>query len=140
MRALVLAFVLAACAQTPAPSPPQPDYLSGTAWQRVDDLDAMPHPARMQFEHGRASGYTGCNRWSSDAVRSGGDGLRFENITVTERACNGAGVQMATEHNFLNVIRNARRAHYDQAALVLFDSRDQQIARFETDAPIDSDE
>ena len=94
----------------------------------------------MQFEDGRASGYTGCNRWSSDAVQSGGDGLRFENITVTERACIGAGVQMATERNFLNVIRAARRAHYDQAALVLFDSRDQQIARFETDAPIDGDE
>lgn len=138
MRGLLLALALAACAQAPAPS--QPDYLRGTAWQRVDDLDAMPHPARMQFESGRASGYTGCNRWSSDAVQSGGDGLRFENITVTERACDGAGVQTATERNFLNVIRAARRAHYDQAALLLFDDRDQQIARFEADAPIDGDE
>ncbi len=138
MRALLLAVALAACAQTTTPAP-QEDYLAGTAWQRVDDLDAMPHPARMQFERGRASGYTGCNRWSSETVQSGGDELRFENITVTERACEGAGVQMATERNFLNVIRNTRRAHYDQSALVLFDARDQQIARFEADAPIEDE-
>jgi len=140
MRALFLALALAACAQTPAPTAPQEDYLAGTSWRRVDDLDANPHGALLGFEAGRASGYTGCNRWSSETVQSGGDGLRFQNITVTERACDGAGVQVATERNFLAAIRNTRRAHYDQSALVLFDARDQQIARFEADAPIDGDE
>lgn len=139
MRALFLALALAACAQSPTPTAPQEDYLAGTSWRRVDDLDANPHGALLAFERGRASGYTGCNRWSSETVQSGGDGLRFVNVTVTERACDGAGVQMATERNFLEVIRTTRRAHYDQSALVLFDARDEQIARFESDAPIESE-
>ena len=130
MRALVLAFALAACAQTMSPTPQQ-DYLAGTSWQRVDDENAMPHPATVAFASGRASGYTGCNRWSGDAVQSGGDELRFENVAVTEMAC-AAEVQMATERDFLAVINATRRAHYDDRALVLFDAQDKQIARFES--------
>lgn len=126
MRALVLALALAACAQAPA----QQDYLTGTSWQRVDDENAKPHPATLAFESGRASGYTGCNRWSGDAVQSGGDELRFENVAVTEMAC-AAEVQMATERSFLAVINTTRRAHYDDRALVLFDAQDNQIAQFE---------
>ncbi|ANP45594.1 hypothetical protein ATE48_06510 [Candidatus Viadribacter manganicus] len=134
MRAVLIAlFMLGACAQAPnePPSPtPAAIHLSGTKWVRVDDLNANPHGATMDFEANRASGYTGCNRWTSEVTQNG-EQLQFAMTAVTEMAC-GAEVQMATERSFLAVIDAARYAHYDRDALVLLDAEQNVIARFDS--------
>jgi heat shock protein HslJ len=136
MRALLVALaLLGACA---APAPPATDagqtiaHLSGTKWRRVDDTNANPHGATLDFDGNSASGYTGCNRWTA-TVTQNGEELRFSQVSATERACDGAGVQIDTERNFLAAIEATRYAHYDQEALVLLDARQQQVARFESE-------
>jgi heat shock protein HslJ len=91
----------------------------------------------MDFEGTRASGYTGCNRWTADVTQNG-EQLRFGMVAVTEMHC-GAGVQMATERSFLAVIEAARYAHYDRDALVLLDARQNVIAEFDTELPGESE-
>jgi heat shock protein HslJ len=134
MRALaaaLLGLALSACAaQTPTTGPNVPaSYLAGTSWRRVDDTNANPHGATIAFSADRASGYTGCNNWFA-SVTHDGEALRFGNVGTTRRACDGAGVQIDTERNFLAVIEATRYAHYDQDALVLLDENQQVIAEF----------
>lgn len=138
MRSALLALVfLAACAPTattpPTSTPTAAIHLSGTKWRRVDDTNANPHGATMDFDGNRASGYTGCNRWTADVTQNGEE-LRFGMVAVTEMHC-GAGVQMATEQAFLPVLEAARYAHYDRDALVLLDARQQVIAEFNSELP-----
>lgn len=137
MRSALLALmVLGACASStgePSPSAAAPTDLVGTKWRRVDDMNANPHGATLEFNSTGASGYTGCNRWSG-AVEQVGERLRFNSMSVTEMACD-AGVQMATERSFLAVIEAARYAHYDRDALVLLDANQHVIARFESELP-----
>jgi heat shock protein HslJ len=130
LAAVLLALALAACAQTPGSAPNTPaNYLAGTSWRRVDDTNANPHGATMAFTADRASGYTGCNNWFA-SVTHDGEALRFGSVGMTRRACDGAGVQIDTERNFLAVIEATRYAHYDQDALVLMDENQQVIAEF----------
>jgi heat shock protein HslJ len=135
--ALLALFVLAACAQTPTAAPGETPgasiHLSGTKWQRVDDLDANPHGATLEFDGARASGYTGCNRWFASVTQEG-EALRFGPVGTTRMAC-GAGVQTATERNFLPVLEATRYAHYDRETLVLLDARQNQIAQFVSTLP-----
>lgn len=140
--ALVALLLLTACAPTAttAPSGSTPTaaiHLSGTKWRRVDDTNANPHGATMDFDGNRASGHTGCNRWTADVTQNGED-LRFGMVAVTEMHC-GAGVQMATERSFLAVIEAARYAHYDRDALVLLDAGQQIIAEFNSELPGESE-
>lgn len=126
--AVLLALVVAACATPQAPAPTA-SYLAGTSWRRVDDLNANPHGATMAFTDRGASGDTGCNRWFT-SVTHNGEALRFGNIGTTRRAC-ASEVQAATERSFLDVLGATAYAHYDDAALVLLDAEQNQIARFE---------
>ncbi|MGQ0534001.1 MAG: META domain-containing protein [Caulobacteraceae bacterium] len=131
MRSVLLALVLlGACAQTPAAPPETPAaiLLSGTKWQRVDDENANPHGATLEFTERGASGHTGCNRWFT-AVTQDGEALSFGNIGMTRMACQ-TEIQAATERSFLAALRATRYAHYDQDALVLLDARRDQVARF----------
>lgn len=134
--ALFSLLLLGACAQTAADAPLTQQgathYLSGTKWLRMDDLDANPHGATLEFDGDRASGYTGCNRWTADVTEQG-EVLRFGMVAVTEMAY--APMQMATERNFLSVIDRARYAHFDQEALVLMDAQQNQIAQFNSTLP-----
>lgn len=141
MRALLVALTFLAACTTVAPeqpaNPTEPPsagavHLSGTKWRRVDDMDANPHGATLDFEGDRASGYTGCNRWFA-TVTQNGEELRFGAIGMTRMACDGAGVQVATERNFVAVLEATRYGHYDQDALVLLDENQQVIARFDSE-------
>jgi heat shock protein HslJ len=138
---LALAF-LAACATEPAPSAPPPgtatSYLAGTKWRRIDDENANPHGATLEFTERGASGDTSCNRWFSSATHEG-EALRFGNVGVTRRACQ-TGMQADTERNFLAVLRATRYAHYDRDALVLLDENQQVIARFDSEMPAEEDQ
>lgn len=137
MRALLVALALLGACAAPTPPPSgEPGvtiaHLSGTKWRRVDDTNANPHGATLDFDGNRASGYTGCNNWTA-TVTQNGEELRFSDVSATERACDGAGVQVDTERSFLAAIEATRYAHYDQDALVLLDARQQQVARFESE-------
>lgn len=128
-RSLLLAMLLAACAQTPAPAPgPATSYLAGTSWLRIDDENANPHGALLEFADDGASGYTGCNRWFA-SVTHNGEALRFGAIGMTRMACPTL-MQRDTERSFLAVLEATRYGHYDQDALVLLDAQQTVIARF----------
>jgi heat shock protein HslJ len=131
---LVGLALLAACAQTPPPVTGDLVHLSGTEWRRIDDENANPHGATLNFEGARASGYTGCNQWSA-TVTQNGEVLRFGAIGTTRRGCDGAGVQVATERSFVAVLEATRYAHYDRDALVLLDAQQSVIARFDRENP-----
>src|SRR5690242_1284903 len=138
MRALIpalFALALAACASPGAPTSPAPSaqaiHLSGTHWRRVDDMNANPHGATMDFEGARATGHTGCNRWFADVTQDG-EILRFGQIGTTRMAC--TGVSQATERSFLAVLRATRYGHYDQDALMLLDESQHVIAEFRTES------
>lgn len=134
MRAALAALALLGACATPAPpAAPGASYLAGTRWRRVDDLSANPHGATMTFTQSGASGDTGCNRWFT-SVTHDGEALRFGNIGVTRRAC-ASEVQAAAERSFLAALAATRYAHYDQDALVLLDSEQHQLARFESTLP-----
>lgn len=133
MRSALLALVLlGACATTPAATPPAdtvaPIHLSGTKWRRMDDMNANPHGATLEFGDHRASGYTQCNNWFANVTQNGEE-LRFGDVGMTRRACE-AEVSQATERSFLEVIAATRYAHYDQDALMLLDENQQVIAEF----------
>lgn len=133
--ALLALLLLSACATTPPAEPPAdtvaPIHLSGTKWRRVDDTNANPHGATLEFGDHRASGYTQCNNWFA-TVTQNGEELRFGEIGMTRRACT-AEVSQATERSFLEVIRATRYGHYDQDALALLDENQQVIAEFRTE-------
>ncbi|MEQ1819973.1 MAG: META domain-containing protein [Terricaulis sp.] len=137
MRSALLALLLlGACTQTTGTTPAQQTtthYLSGTKWLRMDDLDANPHGATMDFIGARAGGYTGCNRWTADVTEEG-EILRFGMVAVTEMAC-ASPMQRDTERNFLRVLERTRYAHFDQESLVLMDARQNQIAQFNSNLP-----
>lgn len=131
-QALFALFALAACSTPNTSTPPTTSdaiHLSGTQWRRVDDDQAMPHPATMEFAAARASGYTGCNNWFADVTQDG-EALRFGPIGTTRRACLAEPAQ-ATERNFLSVLERTRYGHYDRDALVLLDENQTVIARFD---------
>jgi heat shock protein HslJ len=133
LASALFALVVAACASpTPAaPDAPAPIHLSGTKWRRVDDMNANPHGATLEFGDHRASGFTQCNNWFA-AVTQNGEELRFGDVGMTRRACT-AEVSQATERSFLEVIAATRYGHYDQDALVLLDENQRVIAEFRTE-------
>lgn len=135
MRAALAALALLGACATPAPPAvsPQPIHLSGTEWMRVDDANAAPHNPTIAFEDARASGFAGCNRWFA-AVTQNGEALRFGAIGTTRMACT-AEPAAAAERSFLTALAATRYAHYDQDALVLLDSEQHQLARFESTLP-----
>lgn len=133
MRAALLALsLLTACAMPSEPTAPGEQgalaiHLSGTKWRRVDDTNANPHGATLEFGDDGASGYTGCNRWFA-SVTQNGEELRFGQMGMTRMAC--SELQNGIERSFVDVIEATRYAHYDQEALMLLDANQQVIAEF----------
>lgn len=127
-RAVLAALALSACAHPSVEPPAAFNQLTGSEWRRIDDLDANPHGATVAFEQDRASGSTGCNRWFGAAEVSE-TRLTFNSIGTTRMAC--ADVQLATERNFLDVLRRAERYRLDdEQMLVVMDSQGAEVARF----------
>ncbi|MGD9981289.1 MAG: META domain-containing protein [Hyphomonadaceae bacterium] len=129
MRAMSVALLgmLVACV-SPPPSEPPSSMLAGSSWRRIDDENANPHGATLEFSERGASGYTGCNRWFSSVERQG-EAFDFGNIGMTRMACQ-AGVQAATERSFLAALNATRRARVEDGELILSDAAGAQVARF----------
>jgi heat shock protein HslJ len=130
MRALSLALLglLGACISAPSAGEATSTALAGTSWRRIDDENANPHGATLEFTERGASGYTGCNRWFA-SVNHQGQALDFGNIGTTRMACQ-AGVQAATERSFLAALNAAGQARQENGELVLLDSAGAEVARF----------
>jgi heat shock protein HslJ len=129
MRALIMAFALAACAaQQPATT--NAPSLAGTSWMRIDRGEDAPHFPTLAFEGERASGHAGCNRWFAAVTRSGGQ-LSFAGIGATRMMCPEPA--MATERAFLDALTATRSARIENRQLVLLDAEGRELARFDSD-------
>jgi heat shock protein HslJ/uncharacterized membrane protein len=84
--------LLAGCCRTPA-SP-----LEGTTWQ-LTSTGGAGHPLTVRFVDGRASGFSGCNRFTG-GFRRDGDTLTVGPLAGTMMACPEA--RMALEKGFLD--------------------------------------
>ena len=117
LRAALLALALSACASPQAPA------LDGTSWTMVGET---PAPT-IAFADGRASGSTGCNRWSADTA-SQGAGVRIGMTAVTEMACPGPA--MDTEARFLSILQATSLVEVRGDALVFVGANAEELARF----------
>lgn len=102
LPALIILPLLSACAtEGSAPA----DRLTGRTWQATY-LNQQPvttsAPVTLSFSDGRASGRSGCNRYSG-TVTVGDGTIRFAEIMATKMACVDEGA-MQTESTFLQVL------------------------------------
>ncbi len=99
--------LLAGCCRIP-PSP-----LEGTTWQLTppagaagDPRDAKAAPLTVRFADGRASGFSGCNRFTGGYTRDG-DTITVGRLAGTMMAC--PEPRMAAEKAFLDALSGAHR-------------------------------
>ncbi len=98
---------LAGCCRVP-PSP-----LEGTTWQlspaagtSTEPRDAKASPPTVRFADGRASGFSGCNRFTGGYTRDG-DTITVGRLAGTMMAC--PEPRMAAEKAFLDALAGAHR-------------------------------
>jgi heat shock protein HslJ len=132
MRALVLALLLLACAP-PAPPPTPEDSepaelsLAGSQWVMMIEHTADGAPT-LDFGAGnRANGFTGCNAWFAQVVRSDG-GLRFQAIGMTRRACDEPA--MALERDFADMLARTHGVVVEDGVLTLTDENGAALVQF----------
>lgn len=125
MRTLLLALVLAACAdQKPTPAPPPTVQLEGTQW--VSSAGGLNAPT-IAFSGSRANGFTGCNLFFAQ-VEQNGPMLRFSAVGTTRRACSPDLTEI--ERAFVAQLESTNSAHIDGDVLVLQDVNRRELARF----------
>lgn len=113
------------------------ELLVGREWT-VSSLDGTrieaPLPTLQFSADGRASGFSGCNRWMAGAALTG-EGLRFERPAGTMTAC--AEAAMAVERAFLTALAKVTRHDFDgDGGLVLFAGDTAMITA--SPAPVDA--
>ena len=109
--------------------------LASTRWQLVPAEDASAAPGegvRVPFlqlteADGRASGFSGCNRYSGSYTRAGESQLRFGQMASTRMACPG---RMEQEQRYLAMLSTVRAYDIDDRLLTLLDEQGNELARF----------
>lgn len=100
------------------------ELLDGRQWT-VSSIDARPTtdamPTLAFLDDGSASGFAGCNRWTSP-LRLTGEGLSFENVASTMMACPEAAMRL--EQAFLDAISKVSRHDFDAAGNLLLKAGD----------------
>lgn len=137
MRLFVIAAAALACACVPShrhdtPGATAPAHnassearamaISGE-WVQASD---QPAKASISFADGRASGSTGCNRWTASVDQT--SGFRFGLAAVTEMACPGPA--MDVEQRFLEVLSDTRSAEESGGMLTLKGAGGEELMRF----------
>lgn len=131
-RAAVAGVVagLAACAATPGPAAWP---VEGPYWklQALQGLGPVPAAAReshllLQRSAGRATGFTGCNRFTAAYERQG-SAIRFKAGASTRMACREG---MEQEQAFLKVLDAARSWRIEGDRLQLLDASGGMLAEF----------
>ena len=108
-----------------AVAPPSQRALIGPTWTLVE-LEGRPapsgagdRPATLMLEGGatpRASGFAGCNRWSSPYSHTPPDRIQFTALSSTEMAC---ATGMDLEQRYLPMITTTRSYAVSDSGLAL---------------------
>ena len=110
--------------------------LIGPTWSLVElsgqpaPLGAGDRPATLIIQGGadpRASGFAGCNRWSSQYTHTAPDRIQFTAPISTKMACSQG---MELEQRFLGVITATRGYTLSDSSLVLRNEAGATHARF----------
>jgi heat shock protein HslJ len=126
--ALIVSF---ACSR----NSPEVTTLTGSEWTLVE-LDGQPaslgageKPATLALTdtNSRASGFAGCNRFSS-TYQVNGSALTFSPVLITKMACQ-AGMDL--EQNLVRSLEATRKFRQTARGLELQDENDRVLARFE---------
>ena len=125
--ALLCALALASCGSgspTQTTSAARPKF-EGIPW-------ATSSGASITFENGKASGSTGCNRFSASYSGKGSE-LKFGPIATTQMACIGAN--QADEQAFLRKLEQVRTVEVTNGTLILGDADGKELLRFAEASP-----
>jgi len=150
----VLSLALAGCPPkdaTPlAPPPAVPDHSTGgsiasatpeglaapSSW-RLTEIMGKPVPPPLEGQSppsltfngatGRVNGFAGCNTFSGRVQFKPGNGIRFEEMVATLKAC----LEPTVESEFLRALDMADNYNLDGQKLVLNKARMAPLARFE---------
>ena len=99
--------LLAGCCRIPASPLEGPTWrLTSTGSPAADSKEAKPAPVTVRFVDGRASGFSGCNRFTGGFKRDG-DTLTVGPLAGTMMAC--PEPRMAIEKGFLDGLSGAHR-------------------------------
>lgn len=129
---------------TPEPSGVPPDDAAGKGqlhgdW-RLDRLHGEPVEVASRAGRavtlalspdGAASGYGGCNQYSTTYERRDGE-LEFGRVTATKMACPGT---MDLERTFFSILEGTRAYRLEEGGLVLLDGAGAVLARFQAADP-----
>lgn len=131
--AVAAVLLLAACSGTASSSQAVPD-LAGSSWF-VEVLNGGEVADRGRStvtfgSDGRATGSTGCNRWSAAATRNGSE-LTFGQAVSTRMACSAA--LMDQEQRFLATLGQTRSFSTDGPFMRLRDAKGSELARLVRD-------
>src|SRR5690242_6036163 len=80
----------------------------------------------ITFNHGQASGSTGCNHFTAPYTVKG-DKLDLGQVAATQMACSGAAADV--ERAFLVALRNVNTWRLDGSELVLLGDDDKELLR-----------
>lgn len=105
----------------PVPTPPaMPET------PRQPEPEALPRPT-LGVEGDRASGTTGCNRWTASVTWTARGAMRFGPVAATKMACSPA--LMAQERAFLEALQRTTRAERRGGELTLYPARGARLMR-----------
>ena len=127
LAASLALFALASCGSG------APTQTSTTARPKFEGIPwADSSGASITFENGKASGSTGCNRFSASYSGSGSE-LTFGPIATTQMACIGAN--QAQEQAFLRKLEQVRSVAFSNGTLILSDGDGKELLRFTEASP-----
>ena len=105
----------------------EPSAVSASNWIDVDALQDRT-PVSLHFQDRQmASGFAGCNRYSSP-VEFTPQSLKFKLLVTTRMLCEPEA--MDTERRFLNALGQTRSAQLNKAVLELLDAQRKVLWRF----------
>ena len=127
MTASLALFALASCGSG------APTQTSTTARPKFEGIPwATSSGASITFENGKASGSTGCNRFTASYSGSGSE-LTFGPIATTLMACVGAN--QAAEREFTQALEQVRTVEVTNGTLVLSDADGKELLRLTEASP-----
>jgi len=108
-----------------------PASLDGSSWTLVEGMDiTIPDDVAMTiaFEAGRASGSGGCNRFTG-SYEQDGESIFLGRVASTRMACDEE--VMSAERAYLSALASVSSWSATGGVLVLSDSSDQALLRYE---------
>lgn len=125
MRTVIAALMmLAACSSAPQAT----EAFERLQWQVAGDESAQPITLAFDAKENRASGFSGCNRYSGSYTLDHNQ-LRFGAMMSTKMAC-ADDARNRTEQQFLEALAHVDSYAYEQETLTLYDANAAQLLRF----------